>query len=453
MENSLDSKEKFYKRMLSLALPIMIQNLISSSLNMVDTMMIGKLGEVEIASVGLANQFYFLFSLFIFGLNSGCAIFIAQFWGKKDVKSIRKVLGLCIILGSLGAVFFTVAALIFPTKVMEFFTKDNQVILLGVEYLQIVGWSYVITAISFAFSFASRSIGRAKLPMVTSAVALICNTVFNAILIFGKLGFPVLGVKGAAIATVIARIIEMILILSVTYIRKTALAGKLNEFCDLSKEFIFSILKTIYPVVINEIFWSLGITMYSVAYAKISTNAVATFQIAGTVQNIFTVAAFGLANACAVMIGNEIGANREENAMVFAKRFVKVSFSLGILIGILLFVSSSSIVSLYNVSPEVIRSAKIILRVYSFVMPFRMLSSLFIVGILRSGGDTKYSLMLEMSGVWGVGVPIAFLGALVFKFPIELIVSLVYLEELVKISFCFPRLFSRKWIKNLVRDI
>ena len=178
MENSLDSKEKFYKRMLSLALPIMIQNLISSSLNMVDTMMIGKLGEVEIASVGLANQFYFLFSLFIFGLNSGCAIFIAQFWGKKDVKSIRKVLGLCIILGSLGAVFFTVAALIFPTKVMEFFTKDNQVILLGVEYLQIVGWSYVITAISFAFSFASRSIGRAKLPMVTSAVALICNTVF-----------------------------------------------------------------------------------------------------------------------------------------------------------------------------------------------------------------------------------------------------------------------------------
>ena len=193
--------------------------------------------------------------------------------------------------------------------------------------------------------------------------------------------------------------------------------------------------------------------MYSVAYAKISTNAVATFQIAGTVQNIFTVAAFGLANACAVMIGNEIGANREENAMVFAKRFVKVSFSLGILIGILLFVSSSSIVSLYNVSPEVIRSAKIILRVYSFVMPFRMLSSLFIVGILRSGGDTKYSLMLEMSGVWGVGVPIAFLGALVFKFPIELIVSLVYLEELVKISFCFPRLFSRKWIKNLVRDI
>ncbi len=453
MENSLDNKRRFYKTMLSLALPIMIQNLISSSLNMVDTMMIGKLGEAQIASVGLANQFYFLFSLFIFGLNSGCAIFIAQFWGKRDIKSIRKVLGLCIILGSIGSIFFTVVALIFPEKVMSFFTKDSTVISLGVDYLKIVGWSYIVTAISFAFSFASRSIGKAKLPMITSAIALICNTVFNAILIFGKLGFPVLGVKGAAIATLIARIIEMALILSVTYIRKTALAGKLNEFCDLSKEFIFNIIKTIYPVVINEIFWSLGITMYSVAYAKISTNALATFQIAGTVQNIFTVAAFGLANACAVMIGNEIGANREENAMTFAKRFIKVSFSLGIIIGALLFIFSSSIVSMYNVSPEVIRSAKVILRVFSFVMPLRMITSLFIVGILRSGGDTKYSLILEMSGVWLVGVPIAFLGALVFKLPIELIVSLVYLEEIVKISFCFPRLFSKKWIRNLVKDI
>ncbi|WP_010296096.1 MATE family efflux transporter [Clostridium senegalense] len=453
MEKGVLRDKRFYKKMFAIAIPVMIQNLISSSLNMVDTIMIGKLGETQIAAVGLANQFYFLFSLFIFGVNSGCSIFTAQFWGKNDKSNIRKILGICLILGCAGGLIFNILAFFSPELVMRFFTKDPLVIKLGADYLKIVGWSYVITAISYAFAFSCRGIGQAKLPMITSAIALLCNTVFNYILIFGALGFPTLGVEGAAIATLIARIMEMALIIIVIYKRKSPLVGRLKEFFDFNKKFFLGVVKTMYPVVINEICWSLGMTMYSVIYARIGTEAVATYQIASTIQNIFIVAGFGLANACAVMIGNEIGAGREENAQIYGNRFVKITFIIGCITGTLLFLATTPIVEMYNVSPQVLHDTKIILRVFSFITPFRMLTSIFIVGILRSGGDVKYSFVLEMSGVWIVGIPIAIICAHVLKLPIYLVVSVVYIQELLKVMLAFPRFKSKKWIRNLVSDM
>jgi len=245
-KNLLD-KRTFIKTLLSLALPITIQNLISSSLNMVDTIMIGRLGEVEIAAVGLANQFFFLYALINFGINSGCAIYIAQFWGKRDEKNIKRVLGLCILVGSFIGLLFSIVALFAPKIIMNFFTNDPKVIVSGADYLTTIAFSYILTSISFSFSFASRSIGKAQIPMVTSAVALLCNTVFNYFLIFGNFGFPELGVKGAALATLISRIIELILILTITYRSKGVLAAKVSELVDLNKEFILNVFKTIAP--------------------------------------------------------------------------------------------------------------------------------------------------------------------------------------------------------------
>ncbi|MGL4731842.1 MAG: MATE family efflux transporter [Clostridium sp.] len=452
MEKGYVSDGRFYKKMLAIAIPVMIQNLISSSLNMVDTIMIGRLGEAQIAAVGLANQFYFLFSLLIFGINSGCSIFTAQFWGKKDKGNIRKILGICLILGCFAGFIFNVFAFFTPKFVMSLFTKDINVIQLGANYLKIVGLSYIITAISYAFSFSCRGIGEAKLPMVTSAVALLCNTVLNYIFIFGKFNFPVMGIQGAALATLISRIVEMVLIIGIVYKRKSPLAGKVREFLDFDKGFLKRVLNTMYPVVINEICWSLGMTMYAVIYARIGTEAVATYQIANTIQNIFIVAGFGLANACAVMLGNEIGAGREDNAQEYGKKFIKITFIIGCITGMLLFMSAKPIVDIYNVSPKVLHDAKIILHVFGVITPFRMLTSLFIVGILRSGGDIKYSFVLEMSGVWLIGVPLAILGAYVLKLPIYLVVALVYVQEFIKVVLAFPRFKSKKWIRNLIND-
>lgn len=453
MENNLKYDTKFYKKMITIAIPVMIQNLISSSLNMVDTMMIGRLGANEIAAVGLANQFYFIFSLVIFGVNSGCSIFTAQFWGKKDKENVRKVLGICLVLGCASGLIFNIFAAFTPNFVMKFFTNDLKVIELGGNYLRIVGFSYIITAISYAFSFSCRGIGEAKLPMITSAIALACNTVLNAFLIFGIGGFPKLGIEGAAIATLIARIVEMALVIIITYKRKNAIAGKVSEFLSFSKEFFKTVIKTISPVVVNEILWSIGMTMYAVIYAYISTDAVATYQIANTVQNIFIVAGFGLANACSVMLGNEIGRGNEEKAQIYGMKFIKITFIIGCIAGALLFISSNIIVSMYKVSPNIIHDAKVILKIFAFITPFRMLTSVIIVGILRSGGDIKRSFIIEMSGIWIIGVPLAIIGSMVLKLPIYTVVALVYIQEFVKVVFGYKRFKSKLWISNLVDNM
>ncbi|MEG2353207.1 MAG: MATE family efflux transporter [Clostridium sp.] len=453
MELGIDSRKSFFKSMITLALPITLQNLVSSSLNMVDTMMIGKLGANEIAAVGLANQFYFLFSLIIFGVSSGCAIFISQFWGKGDRKSIKRVLGISLLISSGIGVVFTILAVITPGMIMKFFTEDAVVIGLGKEYLIITGLSYIVTAISYTYSFASRSVGQPKLPLFTSTVALICNTVLNAIFIFGYFGFPAMGVKGAAIATLIARIVEMILIVGIIYAQKSVLAAKFSQMIDLSKDFIKIVLITIAPVILNEFLWSLGMTMYSVAYAKISIDAVAAVQIATTVKNLFMVVAFGLGNACAIMIGSEIGSGNEHKAMILGKRFIKLTIAIGAVLGVIIFIASGAITSFFNVTESVSQSTESILKLYSFIIPVNMLCSLFVVGVLRSGGDTKFSLFLEGGTIWFIGVPCAFLGALVFNMSIEAVVLLSSLELVVKLIIVFPRFFSQKWVKNLVKHI
>jgi len=368
MEQSNNQEKNFYKAMLAIALPITLQNLISSSLNMVDTIMIGRLGETEIAAVGLANQIFFLFALLLFGTNSGASIFVAQFWGKKDIVNIRRVLGIALASGTIISLIFASAAFIAPNFILSIFTEDMEVIHLGSQYLRIVSFSYFITAISFSYGISSRSIGEAKLPMIVSAVSLVANTILNYLLIFGNLGFPAMGVRGAALATLMSRAIEVSLLLWVIYRKGDVLAAKVHELLDLSYEFVSKFFKTTTPVILNEGLWSLGMVMYSIAYARIGTGAIASIQIANTVQNIFMGITMGLGNACAVMIGNQIGANQEETALTYAKRFAKLGPSLGLVLGILLLILASNVLNLFNISEAVRKDSINILRVMSIFM-------------------------------------------------------------------------------------
>ncbi|SKC76528.1 MATE family efflux transporter [Maledivibacter halophilus] len=450
MLKGLFKDKKFYNTMIAITLPIALQNLITSSLNMMDTVMIGRVGEENIAAVGMANQYFFLFALLLFGINSGAAIFIAQFWGKKDIKNIRRILGIGILLGGIVAVLFTFGALAFPRLIMRVFTKDINVIILGTKYLRIVSFSYIITAISFAFSIASRSIGQAKLPMIVSGISLIANTVLNYILIFGNFGAPTLGIVGAAIATLIARIIELLFLLKIIYKNRGPLAGKINKFIDINRAYLKKFFNTALPVILNELFWSLGITMYSVAYGRIGTGAFAAVQIANTVQNVFMVIARGMGSACAVMIGNELGANNEKRAIEYAKRFSILGLIIGLAIGAVLYISAPFVLYLFGVEAEVYTNAYKILGVMALFMTFKVFTGILIVGILRSGGDTKFSLLLEGGSVWFVGVPLAFIGALILELPIYWVVALVSLEEIVKSLIGIPRIISKKWVRNVV---
>ncbi|SHH29454.1 MATE family efflux transporter [Clostridium grantii] len=445
-----EKHENFYGKLLLIAVPIVIQNFISSSLNMVDTVMIGKLGDESIAAVGLGNKIFFLFIVILFGVYSGASIFTAQYWGKNDIKNVRRVLGVSLVSGILIAFVFTLAIIIFPKGILKIFSKDVKVIELGAQYISIVGISYVFTAVSFAYGFSARTIGQGKIPMAVSAISLGINTLFNYMLIFGKFGAMPLGVKGAAYATLIARIIEFILILFIVYNSNIAIAAKLSELMDFSRNFVVKIFKTALPVILNEFFWSLGMTTYAVFYARMSTEAIASIQIGDTIVGLFFILSIGLGNSCAVMLGNEIGANNYEKAIKYSKKFFQVGIVFSVILTFVLFVSAPVIVSFFNVSDGVANNTILILKIISLFLIVKTCNMIIIVGILRSGGDTKYAMVIEMGSVWLIGVPLVWLGTTYWHLPIYIIVFLANIEEVIKLAVGIPRVLSKKWVKNLV---
>lgn len=450
---SLFNDKNFFKSMLKLAIPIVAQNLILSSLNLVDNIIIGGLGEQAIASVGLANQYFFLLNLLLFGITSGSSIFIAQYWGNKDIVNIKKVLGICLITGGIAALIFTLGALLLPKQILSIFSKDTAVIIEGSKYLRIICWSYIITSVTFAYSFTLRSTGQVKIPMVVSVIALAINTVLNYTLVYGLAGFPKLGTDGSAIATLIARTVEMFLMLFAVYRNKNIIAAKFSEMFHLSVGFVRNFFKVTIPVILNESIWSLGVTLYAVVYARMGTAVIASTNISSTVERITWVIFMGLGNACAIMIGNKIGEGNEKDAFLYAKRFIILGPSFAIIAGVMVALNSHYILLAYNISPLVYEYASKNLIVFSIFLWAKVFNFTSIVGILRSGGDTKFCLFLDAAGVWLVGVPLAFLGGLVWHLPVYYVYALVFMEEVFKFIFGLPRILSKKWINNLTIEV
>jgi len=300
MQSSLYyDKKTFYSVMLALAIPIALQNLISLSLNMIDTVMIGSYGETAVAAVGIGNRVYFFFAIIIFGIYSGMSVFTAQYWGNKDLKNVKNMLGMELVLGA-GVVFvFLVAASTFPGKLISFFIKDTAVIELGSRYLRIVAYSYFFTAVSFTM----RSVGSVKIPLLINANCVLINTLLNYIWIFGHLGFEPMGVEGAARATLVARVVECIcFLLYLTKRKNNILAFQAKDLFCWTKKMLRQKLKIALPVMMNEMIWSLGMTITYVAYGLLGASAVAAVQVSMTVLGVFEAAFFGIGNACAVML-------------------------------------------------------------------------------------------------------------------------------------------------------
>jgi putative MATE family efflux protein len=449
MKSWLFNDKNFYKTMLVLALPIVAQNIILSSLNLVDNIIIGGLNAAAIAAVGLANQYFFLLNLVLFGICSGSSIFIAQFWGNRDIKNIKRVLGLCLITGVTASAIFTVLGLIFPRQILKLFSNDADVIKMGSDYLRIIVFSYVLSAVSFSYSFALRSIRQVKTPMYVSAVALVINTFLNFSLIYGMFGLPRLGIRGSAIGTLIARTVEMTLLLFIVYKNKLPIAASFNELLDLSGEFVKRFYKVTSPVILNESVWALGVSIYSVVYAHMGTDVIASTTISSTVERIIWVIFLGLGNACAIMIGNKIGEGKEEEIFLSARRFIVIIPLSAAVMGVVVYFISPVFLMAYNISPIVLEYARKNLIVFSIFLAFRSFNFTSIVGILRSGGDTTFSLLIDLGGVWLVGVPMACLGGILLKLPIYYVYAMVSCEELFKMVLGLPRILSKKWINNL----
>jgi putative MATE family efflux protein len=440
----------FLRELLVIAIPISFQQLINASLNMIDVIMVGQLGETAIAALGLSNQVFFVLILILFGLTSGMAIFTAQFWGKQEIEPIRKVLGISLITSILVALIFTFAAIFIPETVLGFYTKDAEVIKLGSSYLRIVGFTYIPIAIATAYIAILRSIQLIRLTVIATVSALIFKTILGYGLIFGIGGLPALGVRGAAIGTASGWTLELILLLIFIYTQKTPLAANPLTFFSFDLAFFTRVLRTVLPAVANEMFWSLGITTYNAIYAHIGTDSIAAINVNATLEELGFVVFIGLGNACAVLVGNRIGAGRKDEAYEVVRRVIILGVAFALSVGLIIFFLRDVVVGLYDLSPSGENNVRWLLLVMASTLWIRMFNFSIFIGALRAGGDTRFALIMEICSIWLIGVPAAYVGAFVLHLPVYFVYLMVVLEEVAKAFVSAWRFRSRKWIHDLV---
>jgi putative MATE family efflux protein len=413
--------------------------------------MIGQLDETAIAAVGIANQFTFFFIILQFGIHSGISIYTAQYWGQRDVRHIRKLVGIGFQVGIYFGALLTLVAVVFPGRILKIFSSDPVVIAQGVAYLRIVGLSYAANVITFVYTFSLRSTERVLPPLVTSAAAVVINIALNYVLIFGKLGLPALGVAGAALGTTIARYIECGLILLYTYAKQLPSAAPLRYLLQVENGFFKRVMRTAWPVILHEFTWVLGFTIYNLIYARLGTKAFAAVNICVSIEGLALILFLSLSSASAIMIGNRIGADREGEAYIYAFKLMLIQVTLAWLVGAVIVASRMPVLSLYNISPVTHTYAYHLLLVIALILWGKVINIGLIIGTFRSGGDTRFGFFLDLGGVWLVGIPMGLVGAFVLHLPVYWVMAMVVTEELFKLSIGVPRFFSRKWIQNLVR--
>ena len=435
------------------ALPIALQSLIGSSLSLVDNLMVGSLGETELAAVGVGIQPFFIFWMVVFGFTSGCATFMAQFWGTKDVSNIKKMLGFAMtICAGVGLCFFVIC-MFFPGYIVNIFTNIDDLKQLSTDYIRIGAPCYLFLCFTVPITFCLRTTQQTKIPLYTSSFAFCMNTFFNYVLIFGKFGAPALGVSGAAMATIIARFLELALVLFIVFYKKNIISGKISEYFGWTKEFAVRVVKNAIPTTLNETLWGAGYSLYTAAYARVGVTQYAAIQLGRVIENLFIMAAFSIGDAALILIGQRLGAGELDYGYALGKKMLKIAAVVGVVAGILLIVVAKPVISLFNFTPEGTMYTFYILIVYGSVMGIIVVNATNIVGVLRAGGDTRFAMAADCLCIWLIGLPTVFFVTQKLSIPIYFVVLLVQLEEVIKLFILLARFKSKKWVRNVISDI
>lgn len=455
----LGINKSFMKAFLSILLPITAQNLISSTLSVIDSFMVGLMGETELAAVTMANTPFFVVMIVIFGVQSGCGVLIAQYWGKQDEKTVSRVAGVGIYFSLAISVTVTLVAIFNAEWLVGIVSNNDELLPYAAAYARVVAASYVFNGISGILINTYRCAGDTKPGLYIYAFSTILNTFLNWIFIFGKLGAPALGVEGAALATTLSRMVELVITILVLRRRKSLklhLRYILRPGLVITKDFF----KYGSFVVLNETLWSVGYSMYSVILGHMpgSTAILAAYTISGNVDRLLQVVTFACSNAAAIMVGNEVGKRDAEGAYRTAGAINGISVFLGAIAGLLLLIIRFTIMEplvypLFDLSAEAAAIANTMLLIMVIASPAKAFNTTNVVGVLRGGGDVKFGAILDVSVMYFLSVPLAALSGLVFNWGITAVYICLNGEEVLKMIFGIPRFLSKKWIKNVTRDM
>jgi len=455
-----NSNKYFYKKIFKIGAPIALAQLMASLLSIVDMFMVSNLGALAVDAVGVGAQFAFLLFMIIFGFFTGLAIFIAQYWGSKEINNIHQVFIISIIIGTIISAIFFVIAFFFSIQLMGLFDHYGSTFEsvtfrnYGSTYFKIAAFAYFPMAISFAISILMRSVEKVGYPQYVAIGTVLLNTLLNYTLINGHFGFPSLGVQGAAIATTSSSIVGVIFLGGYLFFSKEAVFRiKIREYKNITKAFVIKLFKKALPVVLNETIWGLGMSFYLVAFAFKGEN-LSSVIISNSVMGLFWAFMSGLSSACAIMIGKKLGENKLSLAKHWGIKFTRLSFVGGLFLGIVLFLLSTPISELFTKLPQDVQlMMALILKVYGFYITFKFVNVIQIVGTLRAGGDTLFSFMAEVTPLWLVGVPLAFILSIYSDLPLYLIVAIVNIEEIIKLGLLLWRFYTFKWVNNLTTYI
>lgn len=440
----------FLRNLLIISLPMMLQELLGASLHIIDGMMVSGLGDAAYSGVIQANRYTFAFNLFLFGATSGGAIFISQYWGARDISRMRQAMGIALGGALLVALVFMTGALLFPRQIISVFLQPGESFELSVAYLRIIAPGYVILATNAIYATALKAAEKTYIPMLAGVAGVLTNTAFNYMLIYGKLGFPALGVEGAAIATVLSSGVTLVINLGFAYGKRLPAGARPKELLCRDKAFLGKFLKTVAPVVANEGLWGLGTTMFSVFYGVMGDVSIAAIGVSNTINDLVWVCVFGVTNAAAILVGKTLGEGQKERAYLYAKRLLATGLAGGLVLGLILLTLRIPMVGLFTGLSQATRDkAQILIFIAGLGLCLRSFNCVNIVGVLRSGGDTLYSMLLDAGTMWLLSVPLVGLATLVFHWPIEIVFCLTYTDELVKLIIGIPRFASRKWIHVL----
>ncbi|WP_147384502.1 MATE family efflux transporter [Paenibacillus sp. 1011MAR3C5] len=443
-------EDNFYRKLAQLAFPLTLQFIFTSSFVLIDTLMVSGLGEKEVAALGIAGQFDMMLVIILAGILSGPSIFMMQYYGQRDYKTINGLAGLCLYAGlGIGTFFFLAVTLSSPYLFMPF-SRDSELLKLTSSFVAIVSYGYIASAVSTAFAMSLKSIGDVKAVMYMTTSCLLLNTLLNYPLIYGHFGFPALGIQGAAIATLIGKLLLMIMIVAYVYTKRREVAVSVRRPVTVDRALTRKVFKLTMPIIAHETLWGLGAAIYMVAFGMLGTATLAVIQVAKVISVFVFAAVAGFSQAAGIMIGEQIGRRQRELAQTFARRFTRIGLVLALVIGALLFTMAPLIVGMFQFDEPLNRQAINILRIFACLMVFIFVNNIWIVGVFRSGGDTRYSMKLVLGSTWLVGLPITFIGAGVLKWPVEFVYALYLAEEVMRTVIGYFRYRSRRWQHDLV---
>ncbi len=446
-----EKSNNFIVNMLRLALPIAMQQLLVSCAQLVDTAMVTGLGNITVSAVGVSSRWIFLMNLFYFGTSSGSAALISQYWGAKEKTNIRKTCGAAMVFCLGVAVIFCLAMALMPEQLARVFSNEEAVVKEAAKYLRIVAFMGIFSAFNQIACTVLRATEKVNPPLFSSIAAVAINTSLNYILINGKLGFPMLGIRGAALASLISTAVQSVILIFVLSSSKEVFKAPVKEFLTLSRDFVKKFCAVCLPVVLNEGMWAIGTNIYAMVFARQGSENYAGYTIFSSVEQVAFVFFVGVCHACSIMTGKTIGEGKESEAYKLAKKFVIMTPIVGVVTGSILAVCREPLLSLLNIETQgAFDLASKLILIYCLWLPIRNIPYTLIVGTFRAGGDTKIGIVYDCVSMYFIAVPLIIYLGMVAKVEFHYLLIAMYLgEDLLKSILSLLRFRSKKWIKNL----